>query len=204
MIRSTYAAVMGAILSTGLMMATAQAAPQSYEIEKPHTQIVFSVNHLGFSHSFGKFTDYSGTFVVDPDSVESSNVDVTINTASIDLDDQKWNDHLKNADFFNVEQFPTMTFKSTKVEKTGDKTANLTGDLTLLGVTKPVTLEVTLNGQGEHPFNKKQMIGFSAKGSLKRSDFGMGYGLPAVGDDITLMIEVEGIRQDAVAPVTSE
>lgn len=120
-----------------------------------------------------------------------SKVDVTIKTASIEMDDQKWNDHLKNADFFNVEQYPEMTFKSTNVEVTGENTANVTGDLTLLGVTKPVTLNVTHNKTGAHPMNGKSGIGFSATGTLKRSDFGMNYGLPAVGDDVELRIEVE-------------
>jgi polyisoprenoid-binding protein YceI len=107
--------------------------------------VVFSVNHLGYSRTRSanlRIIAASFTFdTEDPDQVEC--IEVTINTASIDLADQKWDDHLKGADFFNVEKFPTMTFKSTKIEKTGDKTANITGDLTLLGVTKTVTLVVT-------------------------------------------------------------
>src|SRR5690606_12273607 len=105
-----------------------------------------------------------------------SSTEVTIDTSSISMNHEAWENHLKNADFFDVEKFPTMTFKSTKVERTGEKTAKMTGDLTLLGVTKPVTLDVTLNKSDLHPFHKKMAAGFSATGTLKRSDFGMNYG----------------------------
>lgn len=199
MIRKISTLALGAAVAATMTVASAQAATEKYVLDKPHTQVVFSVNHLGFSNSIGKFTDYSGHFIFDTEDPAKSNVEVTINTASIDLADQKWDDHMKGADFFNVEKFPAMTFKSTKIEKTGDKTANITGDLTLLGVTKPVTLAVTQNGSGEHPYSKKFVSGFSATGTLKRSDFGMNYGLPAVGDEVKLIIEVEGIREDGEA-----
>ncbi len=167
------------------------AAPEKFVLDKPHTQIIFSVSHMGLSNSFGKFVDYEGEINFDQAEPEKSNVDVTIKTASLDLDDEKWNEHMKNKDFFNVEQFPTMIFKSTKVEKTGDNTANVTGDLTLLGVTKPVTLAVVHNKTGKHPMKDIMASGFSATGTLKRSDFGMSYGLPMVGDDVKLIIEAE-------------
>ncbi len=175
------------------------AAAPRYGFDKAHTQIFFTVNHLGFSNSTGKFLEFDGGFNFDETKPEASSVDVAIKTASINLDDQKWNDHMKNADFFNVEKFPEMTFKSTKVEVTGKNTANVTGDLTLLGVTKPVTLAVKHNKTGVHPYLNKTASGFSATGTLKRSEFGMGYGLPAVGDDVQIRIEVEGSVVDAPA-----
>lgn len=186
---------------TALLFIAAPAAAETarFDIEKPHTQIMFSVEHLGFSHSYGKFTDFDGHINFDQAAPEKSSVEVTIKTASINMDDQKWDDHLKNADFFNVEKFPVMTFKSTKVEKTGEKNAKVTGDLTLLGVTKPVALDVVFNKRGEHPYTKNDHIGFSAKGALKRSDFGMSYGIPGVGDDVALVIEVEGLGQPKTA-----
>lgn len=177
----------------------AKADVEQYEFDKAHTQIFFAVNHLGFSNSHGKFLDFDGGFTFDREAPEKSNIDVTIKTASVDMDDEKWDEHLKNADFFNVEEFPEMTFKSTAIEVTGENTANITGDLTLLGVTKPVTLAVTHNKSGEHPFSGKYVAGFSATGTLKRSEFGMNYGLPAVGDDVKIIIEVEGVRKDAAA-----
>ena len=177
------------------LSAAAQAEPIKYIMDKPHTQIVFIANHLGFSHSYGKFTDYAGSFIMDEADPSKSSAEITIQTASIDLDDEKWNAHMKNADFLNVEKFPTMTFKSTKVDVTGDKTADITGDLTLLGVTKPVVLKVTQNGAGEHPMSKKKATGFSATTTIKRSDFGMTYGIPNVADDVEIRIEVEGAAE---------
>lgn len=179
--------------------APAWAAPEKFILDKPHTQIIFAVSHMGLSHSYGKFTDYEGFINLDREQPANSSAEITINTNSIDLDDEKWNEHMKNADFFNVEKFPTMTFKSTKVEITGENTANVTGDLTLLGVTKPVTLMVTHNKTGKHPMKSVMATGFSATGTLKRSDFGMGYGIPMVGDDVTLIIEAEAYGEDPTA-----
>lgn len=173
----------------------AHAQIETYTFDKAHTQILFFVDHLGFSKSQGEFHEYSGGFTFNRGEPEKSKIDVTIQTASIDMDHEKWNAHMKNEDFFDVEKFPTMTFKSTGISVTGDDTANITGDLTILGVTKPVTLAVTHNKSGVHPFSGKFVAGFSASGTVKRSEFGMDYGLPAVGDDIELRIEVEGYRE---------
>ena len=112
------------------------------------------------------------------------------------MDDEKWDAHMKNADFFDVENHPNMTFKSTNIELTGDNTANVTGDLTILETTKLVTLTVTHNKTGKHPFSGKDSIGFSATGNIKRSDFGMNYGLPNVGDDVELRLEIEAFQQN--------
>jgi len=190
-------ALLGVAAATLFTASAAMAEIQTYKLEKPHTQIIFSVNHLGFSHSYGKFTDYDGTIVFDRGEPEKSKVDVTIKTASLDLEDEKWNEHLKGADFFNVEKFPDMTFKSINVLKTGEKTGKLSGELTILGVTKPVTLDVVFNKADKHPMKDINMAGFSASGKIKRSDFGMNYGLPMVGDDVNLIIEVEAIQEGA-------
>lgn len=175
----------------------ARAEVENYTLDKPHTQIVFIASHLGFSRSFGKFTDYSGSFVFDRGQPEKSSVEVTIQTGSLDLDDAKWNEHMKGADFFNVEKFPQMTFKSTGITVLSETTADITGDLTLLGVTKPVTLHATFNKAEKFPFGEKYVAGFSALAKLKRSDFGMTYGLPGVSDEIDIMIEVEGNRVES-------
>jgi polyisoprenoid-binding protein YceI len=191
-------ALAGLALVSGFS-AQAFAATEKFNLDKPHTQIIFSVEHMGLSHSYGKFTDYEGAINLDENTPEQSNAEITIKTASVDLDDDKWNEHVKGKDFFNVEKFPTITFKSTKIEKTGDHTANLTGDLTLLGVTKPVTLAVVHNKTGKHPMKDVMATGFSATGTIKRSDFGMNYGVPMVGDEIKLIIEAEAYSEDKTA-----
>ncbi len=196
------------LLSLGVLSVMGLAQPAAAEIErytldKPHTQILFFADHLGFSHSMGKFTDYSGSIVFNREDPAGSSVEVSIPTASLEMNDDAWNQHMKGADFFNVEKFPTMTFKSTAIKVTGDNMADITGDLTLLGVTKPVTLHVKHNSSGKHAFSGKYISGFSATGTIKRSDFGMNYGLPAVGDEVELRIEVEAIREEAEGESTS-
>ena len=189
------------LLISGQAFAEGDSTEQ-YSFDKAHTQILFFVDHLGFSKSQGEFLDFDGFFTFDRVHPEKSNVDVTINTAGIDMDDEPWDEHMKSKDFFNVEQFPEMTFKSTTIEVTGENTANITGDFTLLGITKPVTLSVTHNKSDKHAFSGKYVSGFSATASLKRSDFGMTYGLPMVGDDVDIRIEVEGVREDTDMPAT--
>lgn len=174
------------------------SATGEYGFDKAHTQILFFVSHLGFSMSQGEFLDYDGAIMFDDQHPEKSSVDVTIQTSSIDMDDEKWDEHMKSKDFFDVENFPTMTFKSTSVELSGDKVANIVGDLTILGVTKPVTLATTYNKSDIHPYSGKFVSGFSATTNVKRSDFGMTYGLPGVGDDIEIRIEVEAMRKNGV------
>jgi polyisoprenoid-binding protein YceI len=193
MVRLLFSAVFAFLF---LFPVPVQAQIEHYDFDKAHTQILFFVNHLGFSNSQGEFHDYDGSFVFDRGEPEKSSVEVTIQTASIDMDDEKWDAHMKNADFFDVEKFPAMTFKSTEIEVTGENTANIVGDLTLLGVSKPVVLAVTHNKSGKHPFGDKFVAGFSASAAIKRSDFGMNYGLPMVGDEVQIRIEVEGVRAD--------
>lgn len=184
--------------------AAAVQGGEEYEFDKVHTQILFFADHIGFSKSQGEFHDYDGHFTFDRENPENSSVEVSIQTASIDMDDKAWDDHMKNKDFFDVENFPTMTFKSTAIKVTGEKTADITGDLTILGVTKPATLQVTYNKSDIHPFSKKYVSGFSATTTVKRSEYGMNYGLPVIGDDIEVRIEVEGMRKEAPAEKAAE
>lgn len=189
--------LLAALLLSAALAAPARAEMQTYSFDPLHTQILFFVEHMGFSHSNGKFTKFDGNFKFDPEKPETGTTEVTIDVNSLNMDDATWEDHLKAPDMFNVGEHPTMIFKSTAVEVTGENTAKMTGDLTLLGVTKPVTLDVTKNKCGEHPFNKKQTCGFDAKGTIKRSDFGMTKGIPMVGDEVTIMITVEGSVEGA-------
>jgi polyisoprenoid-binding protein YceI len=174
----------------------AAAGADRYVFDKTHTQILFFVDHLGFSRSQGEFHDYDGGFVFDPDNWSRSSVQVAIRTASIDMDDYAWDKHLRSKDFFNVSEYPSMTFRGTRLEQTGERTGQLHGELTLLGVTRPVTLQVTFNKAGVHPLSKKYVAGFSAVAVIHRSDFGMSYALPMVGDKVDLRLEVEGLRRE--------
>ena len=187
----------------GIFPVVAQAEVEKYAFDKAHTQILFFVDHLGFSKSQGEFHEYEGHFLFDRAAPENSKVEITIKTESIDMDDEKWDAHMKNEDFFNVAAHPDMTFKSTDIKILDETHADITGDLTLSGVSKPVTLSVTYNKSDKHPFSGKYVSGFSATSKIKRSDFGMNYGLPAIGDMVDIMIEVEGIRDEAGGEGTS-
>lgn len=182
------------------------AAPETYTLDPMHTNIVWSANHVGFSNPSGKFATVSGSLVLDEAAPANSKVTVEIDPASIVTGLPKFDEHLKSKDFFNVVQFPKASFVSDKVEVTGKDTAKVTGNLTLLGVTKPVVLDVKLNKIGENPFSKVKTAGFSAKTTIKRSEFGMNYGIPAVSDDVVLSIESEAnVATPAAAPAaTSE
>jgi polyisoprenoid-binding protein YceI len=185
-----------ALVLTVLSVQTALADVETYHFDKPHTQIIFFVDHLGFAKSSGKFLDYSGEITFDRGQPENSKADVVIQTASLDMGDAKWDEHLTSPDFFNVGKFPTMEFKSTGIEITGENLAAITGDLTLLGVTKPVVLDVTFNKCDKHPFGTEYHCGFSAATLINRSDWGMSYGLPMVGDEVEIRIEVEAVRDE--------
>ncbi|ALG74541.1 hypothetical protein VY88_30445 [Azospirillum thiophilum] len=191
--KTLFAAALFAIAAAG-SAAPAFAAPVNYKIDPAHTAVSFIVNHIGFSNVIGRFNTMAGDVTFDKDAVEKSAVAITIDAASIDTNHAKRDEHLRSPDFFNTKEFPKLTFKSTKIEKTGDKTGKLHGDLTMLGVTKPVVLDVTFNKDGVSPASKLETAGFSARGTLKRTDFGMKYGAPAVGDDIQLLIEVEAVK----------
>ena len=175
-------------------VAPASAAPVTYKIDPSHLSVAFIVNHLGFANLIGRFNTAAGDVSFDKDAVEKSAVTVTIDTASVDTNHAKRDEHLRSPDFFNVKEFPKMTFKSTKIEKTGDNAGKLHGELTMLGVTKPVVLDVTFNKDGVSPASKLDTVGFSARGTVKRTDFGMKYGAPNISDEIQLLIEAEAVK----------
>jgi polyisoprenoid-binding protein YceI len=181
---------MAALCALFLIPTDAQA--QTYTLDPLHTSVIWNAGHFGFSAPHGIFSNIKGTLVIDEATTANSMVEATVPVTLVATGIEKFDDHLLGSDFFKADQFPTATFKSTSVEKTGDKTAKVTGDLTLLGVTKPVVLNVTFNKKGENPFSKKPTIGFMATGNLKRSDFGMTYAIPGVSDEVTLRIEAEG------------
>lgn len=187
-------------LALGLVTLTsgAFAAESAYTIDPFHTYPNFKVSHLGFSTMYGRFNKTSGKMMLDPG--KSGSVEIVIDAASIDTGMQdkgpyprSRDDHLRSSDFLNVAEFPQLTYKSRKITFNGDK-ATIEGDLTMLGVTKPVNLDVARWHCGVHPMNKKEVCGFDANGTLRRSDFGMNYGVPGIGDELTLMIELEATK----------
>jgi polyisoprenoid-binding protein YceI len=160
----------------------------TYNVEPAHTRVLFSVDHMGFTSYFGEFTKASGTLVLDPAKPDASKLDVTIDTGSVSTPSEKLTGELKSDAWLDAGKFPAITFKSTKVSKTGADTAHVTGDLTMHGVTKPVTLTVKLNGAGINPLDKKYTTGFAVSGKIKRSDFGVKTYVPLIGDEVDLTI----------------
>ena len=171
----------------------------TYQLDPAHTDVLVQWTHFGFSQPSAQFGISEGTLTWNAEDVSKSSVQVTIPVTAIDTFVDKLDEHLKSGDFFDAAKFPTATFKSTSVAAAGPNKFTVTGDLTIKDITKPVTLGVTLNGAGEHPMLKKQAIGFSATGTIKRSDFGVGAYAPNVSDDVQLRITTEGTLADAPA-----
>jgi len=174
--------------------ASAFAAPETYGVEPNHTYANFSYNHMGLSTQISKFSKTSGTVVYDK-AAKTGSVDITIDMKSVDTGSNLFNGHIQGADFLDTAAFPTATFKSTKVVFEGDKPASIEGNLTIKGVTKPVTLKVSHFTNMEHPMAKKDAIGANASTLIKRSEFNAGKYAPAVGDDVTITISLEAIKQ---------
>lgn len=180
-----FAGLLGAAVSV-------QAAPVTYKLDPGHTMVLFSWNHFGYSNPTADFGLGEGTLVFDEQQPAKSSVDVTLPLAQLDTHVPALDKHLKEADFFNADKYPTVTFKSTQVQPLGGNKFKVTGNLTVHGVTKPVVLDATLNKVGPHPMSKAQAIGFDATASIRRSDFGVGAYVPNVSDEITIRITTEG------------
>jgi polyisoprenoid-binding protein YceI len=176
-----------------LLAGSALAAPESYTIDSRHTYPIFEVNHLGFSTQRGRFNKAAGKITLDR-AAKSGSVELTIDTASIDMGAEDWDKHMRSDEFFNVEKFPTMSFKSTKMVFDGDKLVGAEGNFTLLGVTKPVKLTVTGLNCGVHPINKKNVCGADTSTTIKRSEFGMTKYVPGVSDEVKIFVPVEAVK----------
>lgn len=172
-----------------------KAPAGQYALEKTHASITFKAMHMGLANYTMRFNTFDANITLDPAKPEASKLSVTIDPSSLDSNNAKMTAHTNNADFFDVAKHQSITFTSTKIEKTGANTGKVHGDLTLLGVTKPIVLDATFNNGGAHPFFKKYALGFSATTTIKRSDFGMGYGIPMVADDIPVAIETEFVQK---------
>jgi polyisoprenoid-binding protein YceI len=163
-----------------------------YEFDKVHTQILFFVDHFGFSKSQGEFLDFEGQFTFDRNNFEKSAVRIIIDAESIDMDDDKWNRKMAGKKYFNTGTHRTIEFESTRIERVDESNARVHGNLTLLGTTRPITLEMRFNKAGLNIATGKKTAGFSGHASLMRSDFGMRSYLKYIGDEVEIRLEVEG------------
>ena len=175
------------------------AQPHKYVIDETHLAVAFLVSHIGFADTLGQFLTARGSFVFDEDARALSDVRAEIEAASVFTNHEARDNHVRSKDFLWADEHPTITFVGTRAEPTGERTGKVYGDLTVRGVTQPVVLDMTWNRSGRYPFGKKHYaIGLSARTTIKRSDFGMTYALQGdlVGDDVQIILEFEGIREE--------
>ncbi len=188
---------------SGVLIGGASADGQRYELDPDHLSIGFLVDHIGYAKVLGMFRQASGSYRFDESTGELSELVVTIETESVFSNHRKRDEHLRNADFLNSAEFPTMVFRAAGATPMGERRYRIDGELELLGVTRPVTLEATWNKSAEYPFGggliggKPYVMGVSVRGSFKRSAFGMTYSVDNgwVGDEVELLIEFEARRQ---------
>lgn len=182
-----------ALVATSL---AATAAPVRYALDPVHTRVLFAVEHAGFSKALGTVSGSSGTLVFDPDDWASARLDVNVPLHRADLGDAKWNEATLARNLLDAERFPDAHFVSTQVVASGENHAKVTGNLTLHGVTRPVTLDVTLNALKRHPLPPfRRTAGFSATATLSRAEFGIDTWKSMIGDSVELRIEAEAVRE---------
>ena len=186
------------VIVAGALAGPAAAEPARYELDPAHTTIAFLVEHAGYAKTLGQFLRASGGYTFDDATGTLSDVRVVVETESVDTHHEARDRHLKSGDFLDSESHREMTFTATSARRTGESTFVVTGELTLLGTRRPLTLEATVNKSAPYPFGDRvDAMGVSARGALKRSEFGMTYGVAdaLVGDDVEIVIEIEARRQ---------
>ncbi|WP_223427894.1 YceI family protein [Tateyamaria pelophila] len=182
-----------------LAATTLHAAPAQYSLDPEHTLVAFTVDHVGYSRVLGVFAEVSGGFVYDMETQELSDVSVTIGAASVETFHDARDKHVNSGSFLNSGSFPEIVFSASAGSPTGDTTGTVTGDLSILGQTHPVTLDVTLNKAADYPFGHKRFtLGLSISAEIMRSEWGMTYGVDngLVGDAVTIMIETEAMKME--------
>ncbi|RFZ85605.1 polyisoprenoid-binding protein [Mucilaginibacter terrenus] len=185
------------LLAAGLLMQTAVFAQSTWKVDKAHSRVTFTITHLAVSDVDGSFKDFDATIVAAKPDFSDAKVSFTANTATVNTDNERRDGHLKSAEFFDVEKFPALTFTSTSIAPAGTNKYKLKGNLTLHGVTKPVTLDMAYRGTITNPMTKAPDAGFKVTGTIKRSDFGFGskYGAPMLSDEVELTANGEFLKQ---------
>lgn len=176
----------------------ASAEPRLFKIDPSHFSIAFSADHIGYGPTRGLFLKGSGSFLFDEENKTVSDVEIVIDASSVFSNDKRRDDHLRSPDFLNAASFPQITFKMTDATPLSETTGTMKGDLTLLGTSKPVSVDVTLNKVGPYPFGNSYVAGVSARAVINRSDWGMSYAVENgwVGNEVTIEIDLEAIRQN--------
>ncbi|WOF81582.1 YceI family protein (plasmid) [Pseudomonas sp. FeN3W] len=182
-------------LSVLAMSSTAMAADYQIDKQGQHAFVNFKISHLGYSWLYGTFKDFDGQFSFDAATPEASTVNVTLKTASVDTNHAERDKHLRSDDFLNTGEYPTATFNSTSVKSTGEGRADITGDLTLNGVTKPIAINASFIGEGKDPWGGYR-AGFEGTTSINLADFGIKTNLGPASEEVTLTISVEGVRKN--------
>ncbi len=184
--------------ATPAATAAAQAAsgvvPGTFTVDGGHSNVNFRVVYMSSSHFFGRFNSFSGTYLVDVDAPETSFINLTIDTASVDTNSEGRDNHLRNSDFFSARQFPQATFVSTSAEKVDDDTMRFTGDFTLRGVTNEITVDVDTTGEAMDPRRNKTRAGWIASFTFNRSDYNVSYGIPGLSDETELTVSITGLQ----------
>lgn len=195
--------VFGVLVLAGF--ASAHAGSVTYTMDPSHTDVVATWNHFGYSHPNAMFRGITGTLTYDPEHPDQASVQATIPVASVHTASDKLDEHLQGADFFDAAKWPNITFKSTSAKRgSAADTLEVTGNLTIHGVTRPVTLNVTVNKLGAHPMSKAPTAAFNATATIKRSDFGVKLYVPMVSDEISLRMTTEAIEAEAFAAMQQE
>lgn len=188
--------VYAALIALGLTAGAAAAAPEAFMLDSSHSQVVFSYNHLGYSTTYGMFSGFEGQIAFDQENPAASSVNVSMPLSSMITGWEERFGHFMSPDFFGAKGDELVTFSSTLIEVTGENTANITGDLTLNGVTKSVVLDAKLNQSGTHPMAQKPWAGFDATATILRSDFNVGAFAPYVSDEVSLQISIEAMKAE--------
>ncbi|MDF1701929.1 MAG: YceI family protein [Planctomycetota bacterium] len=174
--------------------AVGETAGEHYKLDKGHSALLFKIKHLGVSYTHGRFNDFNGFFVVDDENLKNAKIEIDIDASSIDSNDKERDDHLRGADYFNVEKHPSIGFESTSITMASKGVYRVTGNFTLLGVTKEVTFRMSKIGEGDDPWGGHR-IGYEGQLVIKRSEFGMTAMLKGIGDNVYITLGVEGIRK---------
>jgi polyisoprenoid-binding protein YceI len=186
-----------ALLLAALCFATGgnnlSSAAETYTVDPSHTSLIFSISHLGYSYTYGRFNELAGRYLLDREAPQNSQFQFQVNVASVDTNDPKRDEHLRSADFFNAKQFPTISFQSSSVSKS-ENGFDVTGNLTLHGVTKEVKLPMQLMGEGKGPYSNYR-TGFLFQLQIKRSDYGITGMQGPIGDNVAITVSFEGIRE---------